>query len=40
MVAVNRDLSADVLAAYNDCVRRSLLACNGYECQEQEGNYM
>ncbi|KXZ45802.1 hypothetical protein GPECTOR_50g596 [Gonium pectorale] len=40
MTAVNRDLSLDVMAAYNDCVRRSLIACNGYECQEQEGNYM
>ncbi|GIM09453.1 hypothetical protein Vretimale_13299, partial [Volvox reticuliferus] len=40
MVAVNRDLSMNVMAAYNDCVRRSLLALNGYECQEQEGNYM
>ncbi|KAG2502119.1 hypothetical protein HYH03_000611 [Edaphochlamys debaryana] len=40
MLAVNRDLSLDVMASYNDCVRRSLLACNGYECQEQEGNYM
>ncbi|GIL59669.1 hypothetical protein Vafri_14400, partial [Volvox africanus] len=40
MVSVNRDLSMNVMAAYNDCVRRSLLACNGYECQEQEGNYM
>ncbi|GLI61993.1 hypothetical protein VaNZ11_004564, partial [Volvox africanus] len=40
MVAVSRDLSYDVLSVYNDCVRRSLLACSGYECQEQEGHFM
>ncbi|GIL51262.1 hypothetical protein Vafri_7136 [Volvox africanus] len=40
MIAVSRDLSYDVLSVYNDCVRRSLLACSGYECQEQEGHFM
>ncbi|KXZ51008.1 hypothetical protein GPECTOR_14g25 [Gonium pectorale] len=40
MVAVSRDLSFDVLAVFNDVVRRSLLVCGGYECLEQEGHFM
>lgn len=37
----NDKLAAEeALTIYNDCVRRTLSATGGYECQEQEGNYM
>lgn len=37
----NDKLAAEeALTIYNDCIRRTLSATGGYECQEQEGNYM
>lgn len=30
MVSVSRDLATDIMLAYNDTVRRSLLACDGW----------
>lgn len=33
MCAVNRLDAKDVLDVYNDAVRRTLLAAQGYECQ-------
>jgi len=35
-----REAAEELLQQYSDVVRWTLLTAGGYECQEQEGNYM
>ena len=38
--AIHIELSKDMLALHNACVRETLTACGGYECKEINGNFM
>lgn len=38
--AIQIELSKDMLALHNACVRETLTACGGYECKEINGNFM
>eukprot|EP00775_Hariotina_reticulata_P012684 gene12684-12814_t len=40
MLTANRAAAEQLLQQYSDVVRWTLLVAGGYECQEQEGNYM
>lgn len=35
-----RPAAEELLQQYNDMIRWTLLVADGYECQEQEGNFM
>ena len=40
MKVKSKNAAAKILGMYCDCVRQTLLACDGYECQEKDGEFM